>query len=345
MVYNVLWPINMEVVKTIPLSIRDREDKMIWHYKENGSYTVRSGYNLLLRKFINKIDPSCFSLSQWWNEETFELQERFHAQKISRKVLRNGRPRLEETDKVPINPWCVYCGQMESCSHVLFSCVNAKSVWKKVGLWDLIKVASSQHCSDILAHISKATPCGNLERICVLMWCLWFDRNKVLHGGSPKDTSLVVSFADSFINGYRAVKLVPTKLGVNAQEPIIRWFPPSLNTIKMNLDAAIHPSRGGIGIGVIFRDHTGSVITTLSMKLNGLFSVEITELLAVQEVLRFAAIILVWILWKLMPCRSFKVYSRISSFQPLLISLMMSSPFLFQLIVVLVTLFLVQIIK
>ncbi|PON43808.1 hypothetical protein PanWU01x14_271070 [Parasponia andersonii] len=63
MVDNVLWPIDMEVIKTIPFSIWDREDSMIWYYKKNGSYTVRSEYNLLLREVIKQIGPNNLSLS------------------------------------------------------------------------------------------------------------------------------------------------------------------------------------------------------------------------------------------------------------------------------------------
>ncbi|PON48113.1 hypothetical protein TorRG33x02_321240 [Trema orientale] len=186
MVDNVLWPIDVKVVKTIPLSIQDREDSIIWHYEENGFYTVRSGNSFGSLIALLRCESSSGEL----------FTRPYHLSLIS-SVARS-----------PSTPETRY--YMEGLPRI--------SLW-----WFL---------SQILLLISKA------------------------------------------------VKIVFTKMRVNAQESTIRWLPPPLNTIKMNSDAAVHPSGGGIGIAVIFRDHTGSVIATLSKKLNGLFNVEIAELLA-----------------------------------------------------------------
>ncbi|PON45713.1 Ribonuclease H-like domain containing protein [Parasponia andersonii] len=43
------------------------------------------------------------------------------------------------------------------------------------------------------------------------------------------------------------------------------------------------------GLGVVFRDHTGSVIAALSKKPEGCFSVEVAELLVICKGLQFAA--------------------------------------------------------
>uniref|UniRef100_A0A803PF09 RNase H type-1 domain-containing protein n=1 Tax=Cannabis sativa TaxID=3483 RepID=A0A803PF09_CANSA len=41
--------------------------------------------------------------------------------------------------------------------------------------------------------------------ICVL-WCIWNDRNKVLHGGFARDPSSLVAYAGSFLHKYRSAK-------------------------------------------------------------------------------------------------------------------------------------------
>ncbi|PON41411.1 hypothetical protein PanWU01x14_290050 [Parasponia andersonii] len=105
------------------------------------------------------------------------------------------------------------------------------------------------------------------------MWSLWSERNKVLHGRSPKNVSLVVAFAESYSTEFNSIKMSPQHLDVTKERVFSRWILPPQNTIKMNTDA----------------DHTGSVIAALSKKLEECFSVEVDKLLAVCEGLQFAA--------------------------------------------------------
>ena len=36
----------MDLIYDIPLSIKDDEDCMVWHYKRNGKFTVHSAYHV-----------------------------------------------------------------------------------------------------------------------------------------------------------------------------------------------------------------------------------------------------------------------------------------------------------
>lgn len=36
----------MELIKSIPLSIRNTKDRLVWHFEWNGKFSVRSAYHL-----------------------------------------------------------------------------------------------------------------------------------------------------------------------------------------------------------------------------------------------------------------------------------------------------------
>ena len=45
------------------------------------------------------------------------------------------------------------------------------------------------------------------------------------------------------------------------------WVPPVFSWYKVNVDAAVFSQLGMIGVGVIIRDHLGSVVAALSKRL------------------------------------------------------------------------------
>lgn len=43
---NLFSPSEAEVIKSIPISLGGREDKIVWHYTTNGAFSVKSAYYL-----------------------------------------------------------------------------------------------------------------------------------------------------------------------------------------------------------------------------------------------------------------------------------------------------------
>ncbi|PON78222.1 hypothetical protein PanWU01x14_022040 [Parasponia andersonii] len=60
-----------------------------------------------------------------------------------------------------------------------------KALWK---LKILPKPALDCNATDILLAIFGACPRDSFEEVCVLLWLLWSERNKVFHGGSRQDS-------------------------------------------------------------------------------------------------------------------------------------------------------------
>lgn len=99
--------------------------------------------------------------------------------------------------------------------------------------------------------------------------------------------------------GDRAKKLVREFWDANHREPQlpvhrppVHWSPPPkanyrVNFDKAKFDAALFDGTSSVGIGVVFRDHSCSVIAALSQRVESIHSVEMAEAL----VLRWAVLL------------------------------------------------------
>ncbi|KAL5543273.1 hypothetical protein UlMin_010983 [Ulmus minor] len=105
----------------------------------------------------------------------------------------------------------------------------------------------------------------NLEFLCVLLWRIWFRRNKWIH----------------------------ERTWVNSP-----WQAPPLGWVKINSDAAWCITKKKFGLGTIIRDSTGKVLASAAMPIYSSVSVAVAESWALErgaslaQQLGFAAIIL-----------------------------------------------------
>ncbi|KAL0008216.1 hypothetical protein SO802_009718 [Lithocarpus litseifolius] len=72
------------------------------------------------------------------------------------------------------------------------------------------------------------------------------------------------------------------------RRPPVRWSPPPAGTYKANFDAAIFEELQCVGLGVVFRDHSGQVIAALSQRIGLSRTVELAEALAARRAVEFA---------------------------------------------------------
>ncbi|PON47143.1 hypothetical protein PanWU01x14_246520 [Parasponia andersonii] len=47
-IQEVFWEVDVPTLLAIPLSVIASEDKLVWHYKENGVYFVHLGHRTIL---------------------------------------------------------------------------------------------------------------------------------------------------------------------------------------------------------------------------------------------------------------------------------------------------------
>ena len=119
-----------------------------------------------------------------------------------------------------------------------------------------------------------------------IAWCLWQCWNRLkenqltwqLHELGNRAKELVLEYLDVKKQSTRAITR-PTG---------VHWTPPTEQNYKGNFNAAFFNASSCAGIGVVFHDHTGNIITTLSQKIPLVQSVELAEAQAARRAVVFA---------------------------------------------------------
>ena len=93
------------------------------------------------------------------------------------------------------------------------------------------------------------------ERFCMFTYCIWWERNRKIHGGYGQDVDTQVEFAFAFIDEFRKSSVIES-ISINKQSLIVRrWQPPSLGFISRNTNASVISGVSFVGIGLVFYDH------------------------------------------------------------------------------------------
>ncbi|PON55937.1 hypothetical protein TorRG33x02_298020 [Trema orientale] len=117
---------------------------------------------------------------------------------------------------------------------------------------------------------------------------LWSDRNRVIHGGLPKRSELILETVLNFLSSFQQRKGLHRSSSFSPMRTI-RWDPPELGSFKLITDASVRCGDGWVGLGGVIRDSNGSVLACFSKKSHGSLSVENSKPMAIREGLFFAA--------------------------------------------------------
>ncbi|KAL6184978.1 hypothetical protein ACLB2K_041113 [Fragaria x ananassa] len=181
--------IRWRVGSAVPLCDGSREDVVVWHFNENGRYSVKSGYwfGMVLRRLEEGSSSgsghdTSNSTNIWsliWdlsvpNKVKLFLWRACHAflpcaeRLFKRKIRSHGG--------------CDRCGDREeSVIHSLWYCQVARKLWK-CSPWREVHKQWVVYCfADLLSLVAMD---GDMEKtvlFVLLCWWLWKDRNEVLH--------------------------------------------------------------------------------------------------------------------------------------------------------------------
>ena len=98
-----------------------------------------------------------------------------------------------------------------------------------------------------------------------IAWCLWQLQSRLRENQLTWQLHELGNRAKELVLEYLDVKKQPTR-GVTRLARV-RWTPPMEQNYKGNFDAAFFDALGCVGIGVVFQDHTGNIISALSQKI------------------------------------------------------------------------------
>lgn len=162
-----------------------------------------------------------------------------------------------------VSPICPACSNgPEDTKHVLFWCENAKEVWAKLGLYEVInKACVVDRAGEAVLEFLICTQDQELsimgiqnarELITITAWYLWWDRRKLVHEGKVQyanQTSMgALAITANYVNAYSS----------KATSKTAGWSIPPRGFVKLNVDASFQMTKAG----------------SLSMETGGLIAVQ-----------------------------------------------------------------------
>ena len=240
-IQNMFLPYDAEAILKIPLSGRAQEDKLFWSTTQDGKYTVRSGYKLLLREArasqpesSRQRDPDPLWKRIWGARVPAKIKSflwRACHEALPTKVGLYKR-------KVIPTPFCDLCReQSEDGFHALWACPVVSQIWDSVPEFSDLRKSAPMSFSNLASKVVQSASDLLLEKFAVTCWLLWHKRNLDRVNLPSEDYSQTWNRAQAFLHEYLSVT-TEEKADI-PQSPQIRWKLPLKNYYKINLDGAI----------------------------------------------------------------------------------------------------------
>ncbi len=259
------------MICSIPFSFRSRLDCLFWDGTSSGLFTVRSAYFLQAHQRAQSKEGECSWVGQGKKFWKF-LWSLSLPQKVKVFMWKACLGILPTYDLL----WhrhmrrdgiCFCCKvDVESISHVIWSCPAANDVWLQSGLslhkWD----RSIYSFFDLLVCAQKRFKLGDLQLFCCMDFFIWEQRNWVIHERGSYNPIAVVDRARNLRQSFHrkpTVKGPATGVvddGVVALRSDLPWVPPMEGWYKMNWAVCFHHSPKAWRFGVLVRDNAGGVL-------------------------------------------------------------------------------------
>lgn len=164
---------------------------------------------------------------------------------------------------------------VESNTHVLRDCKWASEVWSNFR-FEGAKVGSHVSFRDWFGWIMDHGNKEMLELFGVIAWQIWGARNELIFDKTSTPADLCFKKAVDHLAEFRKANLKAPIEGRSRRNA--KWEPPSADHIKVNVDATINERDDRIGLGMVVRDASGSVLLAASQSKWPFISVERAEL-------------------------------------------------------------------
>ncbi|GLT96250.1 hypothetical protein SLE2022_138910 [Rubroshorea leprosula] len=284
---HTLVPVEIvEIIKAIPLSRNlQLTDSIFWAGSMDGSFTVRSAYQLIQEQ--KKLDNSSLDSWSWvWKLCCAERIRMFIWLLVRGRVLTNS---LRFDRHMFASCVCPRCDVFEETHiHLLRDCYYAKIVWGLLGfatfeffaleLVSWIKKFSNPSRQNRHAGVSQTMV------FLSTIWILWKDRNALIfrsHKSRPQELCARI-FQQA---QYTMMAMNPILSPRSRQPRWVSWIPPEEGWCKLNSDGSYNAGDKSAGAGGLIGDSTGCWISGFTVNV-GDASIFIAELWGLREGLR-----------------------------------------------------------
>ena len=255
-----LFPLHIvQKILALPISTRVYNDRWTWGEDKNGRFTVKSAYHVVRCRVLADNAAVANPSSQLWNKiwtAPVLGKVKICVWKAASNILPT-RSRLSERG-VDIDTQCsFYVEDVESPIHALRDCVHAAS-FLQVAQVPYVPSATNVH--DWLVHSLSYAP-ASFNTMLISLWAIWRNRNDQVWNDDAKSAEQLIPSTLAWWEEFKKANL-PLKSPRSA--PHLKWQPPPLGYIKLNVDDAFNIGDGSTGIGGIFRDHEGVCLGVFS---------------------------------------------------------------------------------
>ncbi|XVF07913.1 hypothetical protein REPUB_Repub06bG0180100 [Reevesia pubescens] len=154
---------------------------------------------------------------------------------------------------------CVVCGRHpESTYHIFFTCNFSRTVWLSL-CPELVQMLTTLSSPDSFWDdlLSKASEVSHLRVVLCSLWFLWTNRNNCLYKDCCFTPSTFCHLVHNLFMSFPVAKPVSTSI---CPSPVISWCPPADNVVKINVDASYNANNRTVGLGMVARDCSGSIL-------------------------------------------------------------------------------------
>jgi hypothetical protein len=270
---EIFLPRDVDVIKQIPLSLRNPCDKLIWTGTTNGKFSVKSAYYLLLGE-ANSSSGSTSSGGSldrhlWSNIWSSQVQPKIRLF-MWRACLDIIPTRTKLFDKGILHSFsCQWCEtEPETSSHVLWQCAFAQKVWQACPIPIPSSCNENLSFRDFTAHCIDAFDDTQIAVLFTTAWEIWNARNRLNWDNKLSTVDDIWRRAAGIASDFLAASLrVQAPEKVSTVPLAGRWRPPVQDNFKLNVSTFVDKKSKSVGIGIVIRDAQCQVLAALQKKV------------------------------------------------------------------------------
>ena len=239
---------------SITLSKSHISDSLMWHYSNNGLYTVKSCYRMLTGS-LHETESRLY-VSSWK-----KLWKLFLPPKIISFLWRLCNScipvsvRLQDKG-MNLSTCCVLCGQgQEHYWHLFYDCPYSSSCWTAANV-DKPTLTTDEFSVWLLKLIDDLDPVVMCS-IAMVLLCLWRQRNQKLWENSSLSAVKAMVLGYVFLQDWRRACAGASSSATQRAHGPLTWSRPLGGRWKCNLDAAMFRDLSDTGLGTVMRRNDG----------------------------------------------------------------------------------------
>ncbi|GAU28964.1 hypothetical protein TSUD_153800 [Trifolium subterraneum] len=274
------------------------DDQLMWPYSKDGTYTVKTGYNILKHWQDSSVNGSTTnSFNHIW-KKLWTLPTIPRHKTLLWRIYQQALPVRSALNKrgIPCLILCPRCLQKEeTINHVFMECHRAAKIWfgSRMGIrFD----NNHRNFTECLTHNIINLDNEDLYYIASITYGIWYARNCQVFDNKDIDDRVIIEKALNSVLDYQmSIKTEQTiqhsisnQNHQQANQSLSNcWTKPNPGMIKCNCDANL-TIEGRWGLGAIFRDEDGEVLAAATWEQPGFNDPESAEACAIYQAIRLA---------------------------------------------------------